>query len=274
MDTSTIAFYACRWRRIPSAAYDRITAVASATGAKLAIIPDPWPMAPRAEAGAPPLPPNTFLAVRMAASPLPHELRSRAHGRHWLRALPCSGWLLPSRPGLGTGAIVAAVELEEGAGLPLDLDVLTTAGTLAQAVGARLVVVHAWTPIGESIITCPERGLGPLEGRRVLRKARRHREEKLSRLLEAVQTPTEVSGAVVKGPVAEVLRRVLGQTGADTLVLGYRGRSGVWGAVRGNLADSFANTLGPAVLAVRPGHPLVSSPTVSSPASNPPHARA
>jgi nucleotide-binding universal stress UspA family protein len=169
---------------------------------------------------------------------------------------------------------VAAVELDAATGLPLDADVLTTAATLAQAEGARLVAVHAWTPIGESIITCPERGLGPLGGRRVLRRARRDREELLGRLIEAVQTPPDVTSTVVKGPVAEALRSVLNQTGADTLVLGYRGRSGVWGAVRGNLADSFGSIPGLAVLAVRPGHPVVSSPTLDSIEADPAHARA
>lgn len=239
------------WTR--DASYHRALALARAAGSTLAVLSDTDPGGPRPPVIARALPANTALVIR-TVTPL-DEARSglRVGGRAWMRTLPCSVWLLRPEAPRRSRVVVAAVELREDAPESLDEAVLGTAVALAAAEGANLVVTHAWGLIGEPILTCPTRGLGPVRARRVLAQVHGEHRARLAGLLRAAgRVDMEAHAITGKGDALRVIRDTIRRVAADTLVLGYRGRSGVWGALRGNLAESFLGTPGLSVLTVRP----------------------
>ncbi|MDH5591107.1 MAG: hypothetical protein OEZ37_13735, partial [Gemmatimonadota bacterium] len=159
--------------------HGRATALAEATGAGLVFVPDLHLTEGRPRAIRARLPPDVFLVVRTAACPRSFGAPASDYDRGWLRALPCSVWVMPAYDGPQRRVVVAAVGLDGEGDFPLDVEVLSAAETIAQVEDAHLVVVHAWSLIGESIINCPVRGLGPRRGRRILRQMRQEREEML-----------------------------------------------------------------------------------------------
>jgi nucleotide-binding universal stress UspA family protein len=149
--------------------------------------------------------------------------------------------------------ILAAVELPARSTDSLDTSVLTLAGALAAAEGAQLLVVHAWSLIGEPIVSCPIRGVGPSRARQLLMGVRHEHEARMEALLVEAGAPSDAHWRVIHGSRTDVVETTLERTHADVLVMGYRSRGGFWGALHGNLAEGFLGRPELSVLAVRPG---------------------
>ena len=172
--------------------------------------------------------------------------------RSFIRGTPCSVWLLAPDGPPRTRVVVAAAALPTPEPDALDLEVVAMADALARAEGARLLVVHGWSLIGESIVSCPVRGLGGSRTRRILVRLRRERQQRLESLLLAASPDAGTRWILAKGSAADALRTTLTRTGARALVMGYRGRLGPWGTIRGNLAEDFLAVPGVSLMAVRP----------------------
>ncbi|MFQ5537272.1 MAG: hypothetical protein ACE5GJ_07445 [Gemmatimonadota bacterium] len=210
----------------------------------------PLPRTPWPEVLSEALPAAVSLVVKVAAAERGTAERD-AEDLALLRRLPCSLWLVSAlryeRP---PGPVLAALALDE-ATEGLDRAVLRTAALVAGVEELPLCVTHSWALIGESIVTCPTRGIGPFRGRRVLRRIRKEHEQRLDALLGRTDIPADVPRVVVKGTVPVGIRRALRQTEASVLLVGYRGRTGLSRWIQPNLAEEFLGTPGLSLVAVR-----------------------
>ena len=220
----------------------------------------------------------------MAGAEGPKTLRSRFFGgsdRHLMRSCPCPVWILdPSAPG-SLSNVLAAVDVSgDGPPRPLTLKVLQIASSLAEREGARLHLVHAVDLFGDSILRSPTRGMSRKGLATVRKRARAERQERIEALLAtALLRPgglhditgperpgaagrgdtgweREVAIHVHRGEPAFVISEVSRRVGADVLVMGHRGRSGLPGLLIGNVAEQVIDRVRCGVLSVRlrPGH--------------------
>lgn len=289
MEAKPSIVYLTRPEEVATPVFDRVLSVARGTGAQITVLqarlpPDPWspghippgplpasvswegrgsgwgvpvgvrtlPDGPLPEAVRRALPPDPILVAKVSRwQERSGRLPGRAADRLLLRGLPCSVWLLSDQGAPRDRVVVAAVELRGETTDPVDRAVLRLGSVVARAEGARLLVVHAWSLIGETIVECPTWGVGPTRSRHLLGRLREEHQTRLQTLLalEEVAPPPEC--VMRKGVAARVIREALHRTCADVLVAGYRGRTGFWGFLQGNLVEGFLGTPGLSVLVVR-----------------------
>lgn len=138
--------------------------------------------------------------------------------------LPCPLLLYSGDPA-APNTVLAAVALRAVAPSDIDRSVVLWGKTLADWRGAPLHVVHAWSPVGDTIVTCPTRGLGARRSARRLVRSRRDRTERLDALLASCGLTEGVSATLGRGLPSKVLAVVAARTRADLLVVGHRARS-------------------------------------------------
>lgn len=226
---------------------------------------DNLPRGPWASALAASLHDDAALLVKVAASPVEVASPGRTD-RQLLRDSPCPVWLLP-RSGPACGRVVlAALALDEEDTDSVDRAVLRLAAALACWEQAQLHVVHAWLFVGESIIACPVRGVGPSRAKRAVDRVGAEQKLRLEALIRSEQIAPDVHRTVSKGAAAKVIRDTIAHAGADIRVIGHSRRLGLWGHVIGNLAEAFLGMPGLALLSVRKGS---RDPTLPHPLSTP-----
>ncbi len=125
------------------------------------------------------------------------------------------------------------------------------AALVAEVEGLPICVVHSVSLIGESIVTSPTRGIGSSRGRQLLRRIRCEHEERLIARLSEVDMPHETPCLVIKGSAPDGIREALRRTEASTLLIGYRGRTGLDRWIQPNLAEEFLGIPGLSLVAVR-----------------------
>ena len=187
---------------------------------------------------------------------------------HLLRKCPCPVWLCRPSAAAGHRRIVAAVDVdpyhpanERQERQQLNVDILETAASLALADGAELHVVHAWDAIGEHLMrgglmaALAEEQIGAY-----VTAVRRGREKALEATLaelgerigaEAVDRLHPVRH-LPKGSAREQLPAQIERIGADLLVLGTVGRSGIAGLLIGNTAEAVLHQVACSVMALKP----------------------
>ncbi|MEM9784588.1 MAG: universal stress protein [Pseudomonadota bacterium] len=171
--------------------------------------------------------------------------------QHLLRKCPCPIWL--RRPGdLPTPRrIVAAIDAGDPEEAPLNDRILATATHLAALDGAPLHAVHAWQAHGETLV----RRWSSEPGRRAaaehyIRAVRARHAGALHAAIGAENT--EISPELVEGPPSEAVPRAIERLGADLLVMGTVGRTGVPGLIIGNTAEDILNATSCPIVTVKP----------------------
>lgn len=167
-------------------------------------------------------------------------------------------WFVPASRGAEVRVVLAAVDVGRADTEGLSAAVVRTGAALASAEKARLCLVHAWSLMGESILACPVRGVGRTRVRRVVATLRKDRRDRLDELADLGRREVPTNPVVVRGLPGPTVRRVARELGADLLVLGTLRRSGLEGALVGNLAERFPGRDGLGVLVVKPGSPTPS----------------
>ena len=141
---------------------------------------------------------------------------------------------------------------------------------MAASAGASLYVVHAWSPLGESVLACPVRGLGRDRLAALRHRARTERLRRVEALLEDEELSWPACVIVEAGRPGPVIRRVAQRVRADLVVMGGVQRSalGPWGLAP--MSDALAGRPDYSVLLVRgardgttedPPPPLVGGPS-------------
>lgn len=180
--------------------------------------------------------PDPLLAVKRRARSISGRAREDDVDRSLCAQLPCPG-LFYSGDLSAPRAVVAAAALRTEEPSDVDRTVVLWGALLARWRGAPLHVVHAWSPIGDSIISCPVRGFGARMAARRLVRVRREQTERMDALLESCDLGADVLRVLGRGLPSKVIRIVAARARADLLVVGHRGRSGL-GRLPGQPAEA------------------------------------
>ncbi|MFO0950549.1 MAG: universal stress protein [Isosphaeraceae bacterium] len=185
-----------------------------------------------------------------------------------LRNCPCPVWLVRGEPGGRRARVLVPVDptpTPDPAAVELNLEVdprpeqaalnvklLTLAGVLAEADGAEVHVLHAWSAPGESLLRGDVR-LPQDQVDRYVSGARDEAERALQKLVDSVPDPTGRRRVhLVKGSPAEVIPEFARNLGADLIVMGTVARTGIPGFLIGNTAETVLQQVDASVLAVKP----------------------
>lgn len=203
------------------------------------------------------------LVIKVAESP---DFLARLFGSqdmHLLRKCPCPVWILkPSEPPRYT-TILAAVDLDPLKPTPdeqpLNLQIISMAGSLALSESASLHLVHAWEPIADTMLW--SRGGDPEEDvAAYVERERMQHQNALSMLGEALSrqigqdayTQLAPSFHLLKGSAQRVIATLARELRVDLVVMGTVARTGIAGFFIGNTAETILGQLECSVLAVKP----------------------
>jgi nucleotide-binding universal stress UspA family protein len=196
---------------------------------------------------------NGFDLVIKAARP-PAGLSERLFGSsdlHLLRKCPCPVWI--DRPGevYPYRKILAAVDPLDQEAVGTDRLVMDLATSLAEQESARLSVLHAWQLEGETML---RGGRSPLPQSEVDLLVANEREKHVKALHQLTSHYTLESDQIhlVKGVASNVIHSEAEQQGADLIVMGTLGRTGIPGFFIGNTAEEVLQSAKAAILAVKP----------------------
>lgn len=182
-------------------------------------------------------------------------LRARLFGgtdQLLIRACPCPVWILDPAQRGRFRVVLAAVDVARERPVGLSRKIVQLAASLARREAAELHVAHALCMIGESILRSGMRGLGGARVERILDGVRGER-HRLVRDLVATEAPGhDVRLTVEKGQPVRVISSLVRQTGADVLVMGSVGRTGLEALLMGNAAEDVLGRVHCSVLAVKP----------------------
>jgi len=186
---------------------------------------------------------------------------------HLLRKCPCPIWLIKSGSQKSFKRILATVDVDYAyptaelkSRRALNQQTLELAYSLAISDFSELHIMHAWKPIGESvlhghILQTPQEKITAY-GRNVVK----HREGCLTKLIDEV---TDHLGQDVSDHLKPKVHLVMGeaqkeipalarQIEANLVVMGTVARTGISGFTMGNTAETILNQINCSVLAIKP----------------------
>jgi nucleotide-binding universal stress UspA family protein len=165
------------------------------------------------------------------------------------RLCPCPFWAVGPTTTTAPKRILAAVRATEDASA-LDRKIIETASHLARLHGAALIVLHAWTAFGESVLRgrwTAETLAAYVNGAEVTAR------DGLNALLNSFDEPPDrLRIELQKGPVEDVIPSFVVSEGIDLVVAGTVVRQGIAGLIVGNTAEAFLKSLVCSVVVVKP----------------------
>jgi nucleotide-binding universal stress UspA family protein len=172
---------------------------------------------------------------------------------HLLRKCPCPVWIdRPDAPARYR-RIIAALDVMAEEAPRLNATIMELATSLAEREEAELHIVHAWRLVGESMM---RGGRSQLSDERIeaLRGATRDEHtERLSRYIEPFGYKLGDSTVhLIEARPALAIHGLAAEIGADVIVMGTVGRTGVPGLFMGNTAEDVLQNTRSAVVAVKP----------------------
>lgn len=178
---------------------------------------------------------------------------------HLMRKCPCPVWILSadSGPPVGGAAhtVLAAVDPdpEDVTRDTLAHTVMTLASSLAERTQANLHVVNAWGLAMEPAMRSTRVKMRPSDIDAIIERERLQSAQRLNALV--ADFPDQTGRRVVahrKGPAGDVVPAYAAEIGANTLVMGTVGRTGVSGFFIGNSAETILNRVRCSVLTTKP----------------------
>jgi nucleotide-binding universal stress UspA family protein len=171
---------------------------------------------------------------------------------HLLRKCPQALWLIkPTEPERYRRILVAVEpDVEEQDKFALSARLVRLGTAMAQAEGAKLFIVHAWTAFAERKFRTR---LEPYQFGQYVRESKQQTQQKMRTFLSTVGgdiSPANVH--LVKGDASTVIPRFARKQAVDLVVMGTVGRSGVPGILIGNTAERMLNRLTCSILAIKP----------------------
>ena len=168
-----------------------------------------------------------------------------------VRRCPCPVWFVTTRHAEGERVIVAAVDPdpEDGPRHLLSVRVAQAAAAVADASGATLHVIHAWTAYGHQVLashTTAEDLVGYVAA------CRDNAQRRFAALLHDARVPKTAKTHLLEGVGDQVLTTFIEKRRADLVVLGTVGRTGLAGLVVGNTAERVLRQVRCSVLAFKP----------------------
>jgi nucleotide-binding universal stress UspA family protein len=174
---------------------------------------------------------------------------------HLMRKCPCPVWVVKEEENERYARIIAAVDPDpaDEQTNKLNVKIMDLATSLARLDQSELLVVHAWSLYGETIL----RGGGGRMGREeidgLVREAEAAHKAKLDELLQKYDLHgLNYRVHLIKGEAGRVIPGLAEKRQADLIVMGTLSRSGVAGFLIGNTAEKILHKVDCSVLAVKP----------------------
>ena len=175
-----------------------------------------------------------------------------------LRKCPCPVWLVRGAGDERYDRILVAVDYRPDSqdNTALNRQLLEMAASLAHADGARLHAVHAWRLGVEAALRSPN--LGAMGGDIDALRARTEdaRDAWLDGIVGAYcrfgDTPIETDVHLLHGPARQIVPEIAQRIGAQLVVMGTVGRTGIPGYLIGNTAESILSRIDCSIMAVKP----------------------
>lgn len=179
-----------------------------------------------------------------------------------LRKCPCPVWILRSTEERRFRQILLALDYEptNPENESLNRQLLEMAVSLAISEFAELHIVHAWLVEHEAFLRSPRSGLSNSDVDAMVQHEENQRRLWLEDLLNDTRRPlggemTEFLKPqlhVIRGYAEKVVPECARRLGAELIVMGTLGRTGIPGFVIGNTAEAIINNIDCSVLAVKP----------------------
>jgi len=168
-----------------------------------------------------------------------------------LRRCPCAVWLVTPKHAGGERVVVAAVDPDPDDQVrhELSVRVASTAMQVAQAEGATLHIVHAWTAFGHQVLA------GRASRKDLLAyyaACRTQAETRFDVLRRDAGLPASVKMHLLEGHSDKVLTTFIESSRTSVVVLGTVARTGLAGLVIGNTAERVVRHVRCSVLALKP----------------------
>lgn len=203
------------------------------------------------------------LVIKSAENPEFLERLFGSDDMHLLRKCPCPVWLM--KPGDKTNyqRILAAVDFDpeepESPERGPNAEILELSGSLAISDFAELHVVHAWDTPAEMLLRSwsnnPDQAvMAYTEAERVQHQTamdaiQRRLHERIGQAAYEYLSPRY---HLIQGPAQRVIPQTAKRLGADLVVMGTLGRTGIAGFFIGNTAETVLEQLQCSVLAIKP----------------------
>lgn len=207
------------------------------------------------------------LVIKMASNDDRIDRLFGSDDMHLLRKCPCPVLLLKPGSKKAFRRIIAAVDvdshctpIEQKPRHQLNLEILEIASSLALAEASELHVTTAWRAIGESMMQ--GRFVNATEQDRIeyVEATKLESEHELNKLVDSLvgKLGQDAIGyldsyqQLLKGHASEEIPAFANKIGADLVVMGTIGRTGISGLFIGNTAETILNRIDCSVLAIKP----------------------
>lgn len=174
---------------------------------------------------------------------------------HLLRKCPCPVWLVGPDAALLPKRVLVCVTLDErdGADATLNTRLVDAAiDLLPKAGGAELHVLHLWNAPGEYLVRSPRAGLSARQVEDWVTAIKLKHRSWFNDFLKGFAGRVELRSRFAKGSPEFGIAEVAKEIGADIVVMGTVGRSGISGLLIGNTAETVLGQLECSVLALKP----------------------
>ena len=174
---------------------------------------------------------------------------------HLMRKCPCPVWVVKRGENERFDRIIAAVDpdpLDEQRN-QLNFKIMDLATSLAKIEQSILLVVHAWSLYGETILRSGRGRMNREEIDTMVREAEAEHKERLNNLLQKYELQDLKHRVhLIKGEAGRVIPELAEKKRADLIVMGTLSRSGVAGFLIGNTAEKIIHEVDCSVLTVKP----------------------
>jgi nucleotide-binding universal stress UspA family protein len=179
-------------------------------------------------------------------------------GMHLVRKCPCAVWALHPQREARSRSILLAVDRDRAAGGVADafaLELAATAATLAEARGAKLHLVHAWSAYGEVLLRHPRAALADAEIERYLQAQSEDHAAwfaDFARRAAGSGARVEIEEHLLRGSPVQVIPELARTLQAALVVMGTIGTSSLPGVLIGTTAEAVLSAAETPVLALKP----------------------
>jgi nucleotide-binding universal stress UspA family protein len=181
---------------------------------------------------------------------------------HLLRKCPCPVWIVKASDARAYRHILAAVDVdpEDAASDAQNLQILEMSMSLALAESSELHIVHAWSLAYEAFLRSPRSGFTQSDVDKMANEERGVREGWLQRLIAEIGGRNNSEAVnfirpqlhIERGNPKLVIPALAQELGAELVVMGTLGRSGIPGFLMGNTAEEVLEQIDCSVLAIKP----------------------
>ncbi len=173
---------------------------------------------------------------------------------HLIRKCPCPVWVIKPGQQRPIKRILAAVDLAEDdiERFEMAQKIIELSTSLAQPGNSELVVFHAWSLFGESVLR-GRGGISEFEIGRLLVETQAAHRQWLKELLKKIQIGnTKIQVFLLKGNAGELIPQLTKAKEIDLVVMGTVSRGGIAGFLIGNTAEKILPKINCSIITTKP----------------------